>query len=80
MRVHTSTKLVYGDEWSRWVGVRNQSNRWGRAEGPCAWCGEFKMGVVWVCLESGEVRCRKCFDPKPLRDLRIDENGKPQLV
>jgi hypothetical protein len=33
-----------------------------RASGPCAICGRAARVTVWRSLQTGEVRCLKCFD------------------
>lgn len=56
-------KLVYGGEWVR---VANLRNKHFPAKSPCSICNYFTCGTVWFSYKTNEVRCLKCFTPKPV--------------
>jgi len=57
-------KIVYDGEWIR---VRNLMSSRAHAQRPCSLCRGLKCEPVWYSIQTGEVRCLKCWSPTDAR-------------
>ena len=54
-------KIAYEGEWIR---VRNMMNSKVPVNGPCSICRGLRVEVVWYSIKTGEIRCKRCFNPE----------------
>jgi hypothetical protein len=57
-------KLVHDGQW---VKVLNLMNKRFYAAHPCSICLSLKCAPVWYSIQTGEVRCLKCWSPTDAR-------------